>query len=61
MIPTNSGTYNVIIVYKGGESIKCDHVRLFEGDWSVQLESEKDMYLINKDEIIFIRAEKAND
>lgn len=58
MIPTSSGTHNVIVVYKGGESIKIDNVRMYEGEWSVQLETDTDTYLINKDEILFIRAEK---
>jgi len=58
MIPAFDGTCNLIVVYSDGGSIKIDNARVFEGDWSVQIETEKDVYIINKENILFIRAEK---
>ena len=58
MIPTIDGRYNLTILFKGGELTHVQNANVMEGDWSVQIDTEKEIYIINKENILFIRAEK---
>lgn len=61
MIPTFDGKYNLTILFKGGELTHVQNAYVMEGDWSVQIDTDDESYIINKENILFIRAEKKHD
>lgn len=58
MIPTFDGRHNLTIAFKDGELTHIQNAHVMEGDWSVQIDTDKETYIINKENILFIRAEK---